>query len=64
MNRLFLAATIEFRDMICLEAQYFNLNKILLQVIGLWPFEQSKPVQLQFTILFSILVSALICQVR
>ncbi|KAH0946926.1 hypothetical protein HN011_010784 [Eciton burchellii] len=51
--------------MICLEAQYFNLNKILLQVIGLWPFEtveQSKPVQLQFTILFSILVSALICQ--
>jgi len=64
MNRLFLAATIVFRNMIYLEAQYFHLNKILLQVIGLWPFEQSKPVQFQFTILLSILVSAFICQVR
>jgi len=51
-------------DMICLEAQYFNLNRILLQGIALWPFQQSKFVQLQFIIIFIILVTAIISQVK
>ncbi|XP_026826439.1 uncharacterized protein LOC105286924 isoform X4 [Ooceraea biroi] len=37
-------------DMICLEAEYFNLNRILLQSIALWPFQQSKLVRIQFII--------------
>ncbi|KAH0946896.1 hypothetical protein HN011_004503 [Eciton burchellii] len=49
--------------MICLEAQYFNLNRILLQGIALWPFQQSKFVQLQFIIIFIILVTAIISQI-
>jgi hypothetical protein len=51
-------------DMICLEAQYFNLNKILLQGSALWPFQQSKLVKLQFIINLIILLAAIICQVK
>ncbi|XP_026826430.1 uncharacterized protein LOC105276768 isoform X6 [Ooceraea biroi] len=51
-------------DMICLEAQYFNLNRILLQGTAQWPFEQSKLVRLQFIINWTILVSAIICQLK
>jgi len=50
--------------MICLEARYFNLNKILLQATGLWPYYQTKLVRTQFTILFGILATAIIFQVR
>ncbi|XP_026826458.1 uncharacterized protein LOC105286198 isoform X4 [Ooceraea biroi] len=49
--------------MICLEAQYFNLNRILLQSIALWPLQQSKLVRLQFIISWTILVSAIMCQI-
>jgi len=50
--------------MICLDARYFNLNKILLQAIGLWPYQQTKLVRIQFTVLFGILVTAIIFQVK
>jgi hypothetical protein len=50
--------------MICLEERHFNLNKILLQVIGLWPYQQTKFVQIQFAVLFGILATAIIFQVR
>ncbi|KAH0946911.1 hypothetical protein HN011_007303 [Eciton burchellii] len=49
--------------MICLKAQYFNLNKILLQCTALWPFQQSKLVRLQFSIILTVLVTAIICQI-
>ncbi|EZA61376.1 hypothetical protein X777_12474 [Ooceraea biroi] len=49
--------------MICLEAQYFNLNRILLQGTAQWPFEQSKLTRLQFIINWTILVSAIMCQI-
>ncbi|KAH0946924.1 hypothetical protein HN011_009366 [Eciton burchellii] len=49
--------------MICLEAQYFNLTRILLQGTALWPFQQSKFVRFQFIIIFIILVTAIICQI-
>jgi len=51
-------------DMICLEAQYFNLNKILLQSIALWPFQQSKLVRFQFIVILTILITAIISQVK
>ncbi|XP_026826480.1 uncharacterized protein LOC105287157 isoform X2 [Ooceraea biroi] len=50
-------------DMICLEAQYFNLNRILLQGTAQWPFELSKLARLQFIINWTILVSAIMCQI-
>ncbi|XP_026826485.1 uncharacterized protein LOC113562181 isoform X2 [Ooceraea biroi] len=50
-------------DMICLEAEYLNLNRILLQSIALWPFQQSKLVQIQFNISLTILVGAIIYQI-
>ncbi|EZA55471.1 hypothetical protein X777_04264 [Ooceraea biroi] len=49
--------------MICLEAQYFNVNRILLQGTALWPFQQSKFAQFQFNIMFIILVTATVCQI-
>ncbi|XP_019887127.2 uncharacterized protein LOC105279101 isoform X2 [Ooceraea biroi] len=49
--------------MICLEAQYFNLNRILLQSTALWPFQQSKLVQLHFIINWTVLMVAIICQI-
>jgi hypothetical protein len=50
--------------MICLEAEYFSLNRVLLQAIALWPFQQSKLVQLQSIIILIILVTAVMCQVK
>ncbi|XP_026826476.1 uncharacterized protein LOC105279098 isoform X2 [Ooceraea biroi] len=49
--------------MICLEAPYFNLNRILLQSTALWPFQQSKLVQLQFILISTVLMTAIICQI-
>jgi hypothetical protein len=50
--------------MICLEARHFKLNKILLQATGLWPYQQTKFVRIQFAVLFGILAAAIIFQVR
>ncbi|KAL6260674.1 hypothetical protein P5V15_008194 [Pogonomyrmex californicus] len=43
--------------MISLETQHFNLSRILLLTIGLWPYERSKFVLFQQIILFGILTS-------
>jgi len=51
-------------DMICLEAEYFNVNRILLQAIGLWPFQQSKFARLQYIIIMITLASITLCQVK
>ncbi|XP_071637189.1 uncharacterized protein [Temnothorax longispinosus] len=50
------------RDMICIETQYFSLNRILLLVMGLWPYKQSKLVRLHFIFFLSILTSAILFQ--
>jgi len=52
------------REMICIETQYFNLNRILLLAMGLWPYRQSKLVRLQFIFFVSTLTSAIVFQVR
>ncbi|XP_077264010.1 uncharacterized protein LOC143898422 isoform X1 [Temnothorax americanus] len=48
--------------MICIETQYFSLNRILLLVMGLWPYKQSKLVRLHFIFFLSILTSAILFQ--
>jgi len=48
---------------ICLESQHFNINKILLLAIDLWPYRQSKLARFQFTILSIILIAAIIFQI-
>ncbi|KAH0946913.1 hypothetical protein HN011_007438 [Eciton burchellii] len=49
--------------MICLEAEYFNVNRILLQAIGSWPFQQSKFAEFQYIIILITLVSVILCQI-
>jgi len=51
-------------EMISLERRHFRLNRILLLVIGLWPYQKSKFTQIQFFVLFSILISFSAFQVR
>lgn len=51
-------------NMIGVTAQYFSLNRLLLLVIGLWPYQQSKLDRLRFIFILSILISAILFQVR
>ncbi|XP_071560227.1 uncharacterized protein [Temnothorax nylanderi] len=48
--------------MIPLEIQYFSFNRILLLVIGLWPYQQSKLTRLQFICFSTILTAGVIFQ--
>ncbi|XP_011690172.1 PREDICTED: uncharacterized protein LOC105451432 [Wasmannia auropunctata] len=48
--------------MIQLEIQYFSLNRILLLIIGLWPYQQSKLTRFQFIFLSTILTAGIIFQ--
>ncbi|XP_029678598.1 uncharacterized protein LOC115244796 [Formica exsecta] len=50
------------RKMISLETQYFNLNRILLLAIGVWPYKQTNFTRLQFKFLSTILTTSLIFQ--
>jgi len=50
--------------MVCLEDQYFNVNRILLLTIGLWPYEQSKFTQFQVILFSGILLTSIIFQVK
>jgi len=52
------------QKMVHLEIQYFSFNRILLLVIGLWPYEQSKFTRFQFIFFSAILTSGIIFQVR
>ncbi|KAL6260653.1 hypothetical protein P5V15_008172 [Pogonomyrmex californicus] len=48
--------------MICAKNRYFNLNRIFLLMLGLWPYEQSKLVWLQLILHSGILGSFIIFQ--
>jgi len=52
------------QKMVHLKIQYFSFNRILLLVIGLWPYEQSKFTRFQFIFFSAILTSGIIFQVR
>ncbi|XP_032687814.1 uncharacterized protein LOC116851983 [Odontomachus brunneus] len=48
--------------MICVKSLQLELNRILLLSVGLWPFEQSIFVRLQFIFFYSILLTSIACQ--
>ncbi|XP_071567179.1 uncharacterized protein [Temnothorax nylanderi] len=48
--------------MISVVDKYFSLNRTLLLIVGLWPYEKSKYVQLQLICIFSILISCIVFQ--
>ncbi|XP_029678588.1 uncharacterized protein LOC115244787 isoform X2 [Formica exsecta] len=48
--------------MICVESRYFNINRILLLTVGLWPYAQSKLVRAQLILLYGILTSFILFQ--
>ncbi|XP_070159585.1 uncharacterized protein [Polyergus mexicanus] len=50
------------REMISVEDRYFSLNRALLLVLGLWPYQKSKLARLQFICFFSILITFIIFQ--
>ncbi|XP_070159387.1 odorant receptor 49a-like [Polyergus mexicanus] len=50
------------REMISVEDWYFSLNRILLLIVGLWPYQTSKLARLQFICFFSILITFIIFQ--
>ncbi|KAH0948833.1 Or9e93 [Eciton burchellii] len=48
--------------MICIESRFFHINRILLHVLGLWPYKQSKFTQLQSALYYTILTSFIAAQ--
>jgi hypothetical protein len=50
--------------MLCFEDHYFNVIRILLLAIGLWPYEQSKFIQFQIIFFSTILMTSIIFQVK
>ncbi|XP_011860649.1 PREDICTED: uncharacterized protein LOC105557878 isoform X1 [Vollenhovia emeryi] len=48
--------------MICVEEQYFNLNKILLLAVGLWPYQRTNFVRFQLIFFLGILITAVLFQ--
>ncbi|XP_070159391.1 odorant receptor 30a-like isoform X1 [Polyergus mexicanus] len=50
------------REMISIEDRYFSLNRVLLLIVGLWPYQKSKLARLQFICFFSILITFIIFQ--
>ncbi|XP_019700304.1 uncharacterized protein LOC105190445 isoform X2 [Harpegnathos saltator] len=48
--------------MVCFEIEYWNINRILLLIIGMWPYQQSKLVQFQIILCYGILISIIVVQ--
>ncbi|XP_070151867.1 odorant receptor 30a-like isoform X3 [Polyergus mexicanus] len=48
--------------MICLETQHFNINRIVLLIIGLWPYQRSRLVEFQLIILYGTLMTFIVFQ--
>lgn len=51
-------------EMISIESLNISLNRTLLLAVGLWPYQQSKLVQFQLVLLFGILATSVVSQVR
>ncbi|RLU21352.1 hypothetical protein DMN91_005725 [Ooceraea biroi] len=49
--------------MICIQTQDFNINRILLLLIGLWPYQRSKMVHFQVILFFGIMACSVILQI-
>jgi len=50
--------------MTCIDSLHIGLNRFLLLTVGLWPYQQSILVQFQLTLLFSVLATFILVQVR
>ncbi|XP_025270100.1 uncharacterized protein LOC109609779 [Camponotus floridanus] len=48
--------------MICLETQHFNINRMLLLIVGLWPYQRSFLIELQLILFFGILITFIVFQ--
>ncbi|KAL6425049.1 hypothetical protein ACFW04_009390 [Cataglyphis niger] len=48
--------------MMRITAQYFNINRMLLLAVGLWPYQQSKVDRFRFIFFLSILTTAILFQ--
>ncbi|XP_072765031.1 uncharacterized protein [Anoplolepis gracilipes] len=48
--------------MICLETQHFNINRMLLLIIGLWPYQRTPLVEFQLILLLGTLLTFIIFQ--
>ncbi|XP_071638581.1 uncharacterized protein [Temnothorax longispinosus] len=48
--------------MICLETRHFNVNRILLLAVGLWPYQRSRVVELQSILFLGILITFIMFQ--
>ncbi|XP_019697035.1 odorant receptor 49b-like [Harpegnathos saltator] len=48
--------------MVCLRTRYFRVNRLLLLMVGLWPYKQSKITRLQLILFQSILLSLVLFQ--
>ncbi|XP_072758371.1 uncharacterized protein [Anoplolepis gracilipes] len=48
--------------MISIDSLHISLNQMLFLVVGIWPYEQSKLVQFQLILFFTILISSIIFQ--
>ncbi|XP_011350795.1 uncharacterized protein LOC105287078 isoform X2 [Ooceraea biroi] len=48
--------------MICIESLQIRLNRILLLLVGLWPYQQSRLVRVQLVVLFTILTTFILFQ--
>ncbi|XP_025270179.1 uncharacterized protein LOC105248409 [Camponotus floridanus] len=48
--------------MINLETQHFNINRILLLIIGIWPYQRSPLIELQLILFLGTLISFIVFQ--
>ncbi|XP_077266203.1 uncharacterized protein LOC143899650 isoform X3 [Temnothorax americanus] len=49
-------------EMICINSLHIGLNRFLLLTFGLWPYQQSKLVQFQLVLFFSVLATFILFQ--
>jgi len=51
-------------EMTRIDSLHIGLNRFLLLTVGLWPYQQSILVQFQLALLFSVLATFILVQVR
>lgn len=51
-------------EMIYIDCIHVSFNRYLLLTVGLWPYQQTKLAQFQLALLFSVLATFILVQVR
>jgi len=60
---LLLSFTCRLWKMFSVEDRYYKINRILLKIVGIWPYQNSKWMHIQALIITSIFLSAVFVQV-